>query len=427
MLYDRWRTIAREWKSEVALRDLAAGRSWTFAQLAAEAERRPTDATSVVFSRGTGPEFIFSVLCGWRDKKVVCPIEAGQEEPTIPPSALRWAHLKMTSATTGPARLIAFTAEQLAADPENIVRTKGLRPGWPNLGVISLAHSYGFSNLVLPLLLHGIPLALLPSPLPEGMRMASQEMGAMTLAAVPALWRTWHETGTIPANVRLAISAGAPLPLELEKEIFSKRNLKIHNFYGSSECGGIAYDRSEVPREDAGDAGTAMEGVSLSVSAEGCLEVKSRAVGETYLPDAAEALGGGRYKTSDLVELTRGHVFLRGRAGDLINVAGRKISPETIEQHLRTHPAIRECVVFGAPSTDAGRAETIVACVEQRSSVTVDELRQFLLARLPAWQIPREWFFVESIAANQRGKLSRAEWRRRFLNQPETLSAPGRS
>ena len=55
------------------------------------------------------------------------------------------------SATTGAARVIAFTAGQLAADVENIVATMGLRPNWPNLGVISMAHSYGFSNLVLPL------------------------------------------------------------------------------------------------------------------------------------------------------------------------------------------------------------------------------------------------------------------------------------
>ena len=53
------------------------------------------------------------------------------------------------------------------ADAENIVATMGLRPDWPNLGVISLAHSYGFSNLVLPLLLHGIPLILAGAPLPE--------------------------------------------------------------------------------------------------------------------------------------------------------------------------------------------------------------------------------------------------------------------
>jgi acyl-CoA synthetase (AMP-forming)/AMP-acid ligase II len=42
-------------------------------------------------------------------------------------------------------------------------------------------------------------------------------------------------------------------------------------------------------------------------------------------------------------------------------------------------------------------------------------LKQFLLGKLPAWQMPREWWFVESLSANTRGKLSRAEWRRKFL------------
>ena len=44
-----------------------------------------------------------------------------------------------------------------------------------------------------------------------------------------------------------------------------------------------------------------------------------------------------------------------------------------------------------------------------------DELKQFLLARLPAWQVPRKWWLVDSLSANQRGKLSRAEWRKRFM------------
>ncbi len=161
---------------------------------------------------------------------------------TLPPKGC--VHLKWTSATTGHARLIAFTAEQLAADAAQIVAAMGLRPDWPNLGVISLAHSYGFSNLVLPLLLHGIPLILAPSPLPEIIRRAAAQEPAVTLAAVPALWRAWHEAGGVPAQVRLAISAGAPLPLNLEQAVFAASGIKIHNFYGASECGGIAYDAS---------------------------------------------------------------------------------------------------------------------------------------------------------------------------------------
>ncbi len=144
---------------------------------------------------------------------MVCPLEPGQSPPEISAPPKNCAHLKSTSATGGTARFVAFTAEQLVADAENIVATMGLRADWPNLGVISLAHSYGFSNLVLPLLLHGIPLILAPAPLPEIIRRAAENESAITLAAVPAMWRAWHEAKAIPQNVRLAISAGAPLPV----------------------------------------------------------------------------------------------------------------------------------------------------------------------------------------------------------------------
>jgi len=290
----------------------------------------------------------------------------------------------------------------------------GLRPDWPNLGVISLAHSYGFSNLVLPLLLHGIPLVLLDSPLPESLRRAAATVPHTTLPAVPALWRTWHEAGAIPANVRLAISAGAPLPLSLEQDVFAKAGLKIHNFYGATECGGIAYDISSTPRMDAVCVGSPMKNVTLSVNQDGCLEVRSAAAGQSYWPAPETNLGSGCYSTSDLAEIRDGQVFLRGRASDQINVAGRKVSPEIVERALSQHPQVRDCLVFGAPGAGNGRGEIIVACVVTDPGATLEALRQFLLEQLPAWQVPREWRLLDSLAPNQRGKLSRAEWRSRL-------------
>ena len=299
------------------------------------------------------------------------------------------------------------------ADAENIVATMGLRADWPNLGVISLAHSYGFSNLILPLLLHGIPLILAPAPLPEIIRRAAENEEAITLAAVPAMWRAWHEAKAIPKNVRLAISAGAPLPLKLETDIFEMCGLKIHNFLGSSECGGIAYDATDLPRTDAAFVGTPMQNVNLSLNDDGCLVVRNRAVAETYWPEKSKALGVGIFETSDLAQLKNGKVFLLGRLGDQINVAGRKISPETIERALLANPKVRDCLVFGAASFDAERTEIIVAVVV--SNAKEKELKQFLLQTLPAWQVPREWKFVKSLSANARGKISRAEWRATFV------------
>jgi acyl-CoA synthetase (AMP-forming)/AMP-acid ligase II len=412
MLYERWRQIAREHRNATALHDLARGERWTFAQLAAVAE---SDSLPGPVAFPQAQQFIFTLLRAWHSGQIVCPLEPGQTAPIfkqLPPNCV---HLKTTSATTGAPRVVAFTGAQLAADADNIVATMGLRPDWPNLGVISLAHSYGFSNLVLPLLLHGIPLILVDAPLPETVRQAASAFEAITLAAVPALWRAWHESEAIPGNIRLAISAGAPLSLVLEKSVFAAHQLKIHNFYGSSECGGIAYDATSLPREDSACAGRAMQNAHLSVGDDGCLQVRGHAVGETYSPEPSPNLAGGCFLTTDLVEIIEGSVYMRGRAGDQINVAGRKLSPEVVEKVLLSHPAVRECLVFGVPSADADRTDTIVACIAANAPINAESLRLFLLETLPAWQIPREWLFVKSLETNQRGKLSRAGWRRKFL------------
>ena len=415
MLYERWRQVAHEYHQELALRDLSSNRRWTFGQLAAASEDDEPSVGGMIYPQGIIPEFVIAVLRGWRSGNVILPLEAGQKPVAVTALPPEIVHLKTTSATTGLHRVVAFTAGQIMADAENIVQTMGLRPDWPNLGVISLSHSYGFSNLVLPLLLHGIPLLLLDSPLPELIRRTANVSPCLTLAAVPALWRTWHEAGAIPKNVRLAISAGAPLLLSLEESVFEKIGLKLHNFYGATECGGIAYDATDIPRSDAAGVGTPMRNTTLSIASDGCLEVRSAAVAEGYWPDKDPTLHGGCYHTSDLAEVRDGQIVLCGRVSDQINVAGRKVSPEMIESALRAHPLVRDCLVFGAPSPDQGRSEMIVAGVAAQGLVSAETLKQFLLARLPAWQVPREWWFVDVLAANARGKFSRAEWRKKFV------------
>ena len=196
---------------------------------------------------------------------------------------------------------------------------------------------------------------------------------------------------------------------------YAATGLKIHNFYGSSECGGIAYDVTATPRTGDACVGSRMQNVEVALSEDGCLQVRGAAVGETYWPDGDITLAGGRFQTSDLAELRDGQVFLRGRLGDQINVAGRKVSPATIEQALREHGSVKECLVFGIPSSDADRTDVIVACVAAEGPHDDAGLKQFLLEKLPGWQVPREWWFVETLGANARGKTPRAEWRRKYL------------
>jgi len=416
-LYESWLTVARERRTEFALHDLAVRRRWSFGELADEAAAGANGAGPVAFPQGAGAGFVLTVLRAWRAGQLVCPLEPSQPRPDVAWPAAPIVHLKTTSATTSEPRLIAFTADQLAADARNLVSTMGLRSDWPNLGVISLAHSYGFSNLVTPLLLHGIPLILGASALPEAVRRAAQGEAALTLPAVPALWRVWHETHAIPPNLRLAISAGAPLPTTLERAVFEATGVKLHNFYGASECGGIAYDRTATPRAGGSLAGTPVDHVALSPCDDGCLDIRGPNVASGYWPDATSSLTGGVFHASDLAELRGDQIFLLGRAGDVIHVAGRKVAPEAIERALLENHLVREALVLGLP-VEGGREEVIAAVLVCRAPVKVSELREFLLARLPAWQVPRHWRVEEEPLANARGKVARAHWRRVLQRSP---------
>ena len=125
--------------------------------------------------------------------------------------------------------------------------------------------------------LHGVPVHLVPVPFPRVVEEVFQQHQAMVVPAVPSMWRAWHRSGILKnAPIRLALSAGAPLALALEHEVFADAGLKIHNFYGASECGGIAYDATETPRESAGMLGTPLPGVRVDIGDDGRLSVTQR-------------------------------------------------------------------------------------------------------------------------------------------------------
>ena len=109
MLYEQWQLIARDHRSETALWDFNSGRTWTFAALAAEAERPLLQSGPLSYPEGTSPEFVFSVLQAWRSGRIVCPLEAGQQRPVVQSFPKQAVHLKTTSATTGSARLVAIS------------------------------------------------------------------------------------------------------------------------------------------------------------------------------------------------------------------------------------------------------------------------------------------------------------------------------
>jgi acyl-CoA synthetase (AMP-forming)/AMP-acid ligase II len=341
--------------------------------------------------------------------KTAAPTEQTWE--ANPPSLL-----KLTSGTTAAVRAVRFRSEQLLADCENICKTMGITDHDVNFGVIPISHSYGFSNLLTPLIVRGVSLALSNDRIPRAIIDGLAASRATVFPGMPVFYQSFCEMNEPPPlpDLRLCISAGAPLPVEIAQAFPEKFRREIHSFYGASECGGICY----VPeaRPIPGFVGEAMCGVALELVdpevSNSLIRVRSRAVADGYFPVPDEdKLGHGIFVPDDLLEKTAGGYRIVGRSSDLINVAGKKVHPAEVEAEILRCEGVREAIVFGRES--GRRNQEVAACVVAKG-LTEGELLAHCRTRLSSWQVPRRIYFVEAIPVNERGKTSRRDLARRY-------------
>ena len=342
-----------------------------------------------------------------------------------PAATTRWDRnppslLKLTSGTTAAPRAIRFRSEQLIADCDQICDTKRISDVDLNFGVIPISHSYGFSNLLTPLIVRGVPMVLSRDRTPRAVLDDLARTKATVFPGTPVFFQAFCEITDIEKlpKLRLCISAGAPLPLATAKKFREKFGLAIHSFYGASECGGICYDR-EAKLEVEGYVGTPMKEVDLEMvnpKAESSqVRVRSGAAGDAYFPDPdEEKLGNGVFVPDDLLTREGDGFRIAGRVSDVINVAGKKVNPAEIEEVLLKCPGVRRAVAFGRVGSASLRNEEIAACVVADADLSEAQALEFCRAQLSAWQVPKRIFVVESIPTNERGKTSRRELARQF-------------
>ena len=333
------------------------------------------------------------------------------------------ALLKLTSGTTAAPRAVRFRSNQLLADCNQICETMGISDADLNFGVIPISHSYGFSNLLTPLIARGVPMVLSRERVPRAVLMDLARTNATVFPGMPVFYQAFCEMENAPAlpKLRLCISAGAPLEPAVARQFQDKFNRSIHSFYGASECGGICYDRDASPVIK-GFVGKPMTGVDLELidptASASRIRVRSAAVGDGYFPKSdEEKLSRGFFVPDDLLTKTENGFRIVGRISDVINVAGKKVNPVEVEAHLLRFRGVRQAVVFGRPSVL--RNEEVAACVVASPGVIEGDLLEFCRRALSGWQVPKRIFIVDSLPVNERGKISRRELGRRFATGQE--------
>jgi long-chain acyl-CoA synthetase len=314
--------------------------------------------------------------------------------------------LKITSGSTGAPKGIVVSAANLLADCVNICATMEIGPGDVNFGAIPFSHSYGFSNLVTPLLAQGTAVVISNDYLPQSIVTLCNRHRCTVVPLIPMVFE--HLAAAADGRfdtVRTFLSAGAPLPPATSRRFRERFGRDIHSFYGCSECGGIAYDRRGGAVER-GTVGSAMENVSLSLSGER-LVVRSEAVTLGYLHDAQTFAPFTTFIADDLAQISEtGEIALTGRASELINTAGKKVNPREVEQVILQLDGVRQAKVYGAPA--GARGEVVAAAVVASPDVTREAVREFCRARLSPHKVPRIVKLIDAIPVDDRGKVRRS-------------------
>ncbi len=358
---------------------------------------------------------------------VVSAVPSGNSPQILQPgtadATVRWdgeapSLLKLTSGTTAAPRAIRFRSAQLLADCNQICDTMGISDVDLNFGVIPISHSYGFSNLLTPLIARGVPMVLSRDRTPRAILADLARSNATVFPGIPVFYQAFCELENVPAlsKLRLCISAGAPLAVTVARQFRQKFKLPIHSFYGASECGGICYDRDGANGVE-GFVGQPMKGVAIEMidplASASQIRVRSAAVGDGYFPESDGArLGDGCFVPDDLLNRTANGFRIVGRTSDVINVAGKKVNPAEVEALLLRFSGVRQAIVFGRASTL--RDEEVAACVVASPGVTEAELLEFCRCELSGWQVPKRVFVVDAIPVSERGKISRRELAHRF-------------
>ena len=302
--------------------------------------------------------------------------------------------VKLTSGSTGTPRALVFTQAQMIADGRQVCSSMGIRSDDLNLGIIPFGHSYGLGNLIVPLLVQGTAIVTAASPLPNALAADCARWKPTVFPAVPTLLRALTLSEVEPAKIaslRLIISAGAPLTPEIASAFARHFGRRIQSFYGSSETGGISFDRTGESSLASRSVGTPLDGVKLQFRRGGRFQVESAAV-----------MGAGHHSPPDRAELNaEGELVLLGRTGRTAKIGGRRIDLGEIEKLLRATPGVRDAYAMIHPS----RTDAIAAAVS--GEIDAATLRTSLRVRTALWKIPERLLVLTDLPRNARGKLDR--------------------
>lgn len=257
------------------------------------------------------------------------------------------------------------------------------------------------------------------------------------MASVPAsmdkLMRTMDEEGfkELFAGMKyVEISAGSLSVASKIRILKMLPNADIYNVWGSSETGGAIFLDIRRSLQHISSLGIPERGCEISFVTEEGKEISADSVknagrmimsgpmcmsGYYKMPEETKStLKDGAIYTNDIAYRdTDGFIYMLGRADDIINVGGEKVSPIEVENVCGMYKYVKECACIGVPDRD-GEYETVPILFVVASSAKFDkkELVESAKKHLEPYKLPREIILVDEIPKNFMKKVDRKALRK---------------
>ena len=229
--------------------------------------------------------------------------------------------------------------------------------------------------------------------IPSKLRALTEVAGHPAGSAAHAAPRTFP-------GVRSIVSGSQSLgkrDAEALRRIFPHAALTL--YYGASELSYVTYLRGSEMGADPSVIGRPFPGISVRADNAGLLHVTT-SFGVTGLPrDAAIGDLGHRNKN--------GLWCFDGRADDLLNLRGRKVSAQKVQNALLSVPGVRDATVLLLPAAKDGSAEPVLTAALVLEKADPLSLRRLLSASLLPFEIPRRFVFLAELPKNESGKTDR--------------------
>jgi acyl-coenzyme A synthetase/AMP-(fatty) acid ligase len=321
----------------------------------------------------------------------------------------------LTSGTTGVPKLVLHSFDSLAgALPRQPTSKKPMV--WSTFYDI---RRYGGLQIYLRAVLSGAPLVLSSAGEPTREFLARAGAAQVThISGTPSHWRRALMSGDTalisPEYVRLSGEVADQTVLDSLRAAYPEA--RIAHAFASTEAG-VAFDVNDglagFPEKLIGNSAGA---IAMKVQ-NGTLWIRSQRTAARYLGSATApiAAADGYVDTGDLVELTDGRFYFRGRKGGIINVGGLKVYPEEVESVLNADPRVRMSLVKARRNPLTGSLVVAEVVLTDRESsadaATFDTIKSDLLAAcrrtLAAHKVPAQLRFVPALELSSAGKLVR--------------------